>query len=51
VSFAAGSTPWSLPRARRLQAQVDQHCELSGKKLDGKAADWMEQVTDEQYQA
>jgi hypothetical protein len=39
VSFAAGLTPWSLPRARRLQAQVDQHRELSGKKLDGKDAD------------
>jgi hypothetical protein len=51
VSFAAGSTPWSLPRARRLQAQVDQHRALSGKRLDGKAADWIEQVTDEQYQA
>lgn len=51
MSFAAGSTPWSLPRAWGLQAQVDQHRELSGKKLDGKAADWMEKVTDEQYQA
>jgi hypothetical protein len=29
---------------------VDQHRELSGTKLDGKAADWMEQVTDEQHQ-
>jgi hypothetical protein len=30
---------------------VDQHRELSGKKCDSKAADWMEKVTDEQYQA
>jgi hypothetical protein len=34
-----------------LQAQVDQHRELSGKKLDGKAADWWEKVSDEEYQA
>jgi hypothetical protein len=30
---------------------VDQDPELSGKRLDGKGADWMEQVTDEPYQA
>jgi hypothetical protein len=30
---------------------VDQHHELSGKRFDGKAAGWMEKVTDEQYQA
>jgi hypothetical protein len=30
---------------------VDHHRELSRTKLDGKAADWMEKVTDERYQA
>jgi hypothetical protein len=34
-----------------LQAQADQYRELSRTKLDDKAADWMEKVTDEQYQA
>ena len=42
VEFATGAA---------VARQVDQHREFSGKKLDGKAADWMEKVTDEQYQA